>query len=71
MGAVPTDDAAPWTTDLLLMRHGEPDWDLVKGSAWRGAANDLAPLTAAGRAEALAVAQRLRDHPPVGSSHRR
>lgn len=67
MGAVPPYDAptSPWTTDLLLMRHGEPDWDLVKGSAWRGAANDLAPLTAAGRAEALAVAHELRDCPPV------
>jgi uncharacterized phosphatase len=33
------------------MRHGETDWPLVNGRRLRGAANDLAPLTALGVAQ--------------------
>lgn len=37
---------------VVLVRHGEPDWNLVAGPAWKGAANDFAPLTAPGRQQA-------------------
>jgi broad specificity phosphatase PhoE len=46
------------------MRHAEPDWSAVAEGPWRGAAHDLAPLTATGEAQALEVAQQLADEPP-------
>lgn len=48
------------------MRHGEPDWDLVDGDHWRGAANDLAPLTRLGEKQARQTADLLhRDAPSL------
>jgi broad specificity phosphatase PhoE len=47
------------------MRHGEPDWGLVDGEAWRGAANDLAPLTSRGEEQAREAADLLRSDPPA------
>jgi len=44
---------------LHLVRHGQPDWHQVEGPQWRGAANDLAPLTAVGRQQARDAALRL------------
>ncbi len=44
---------------LHLVRHGQPDWHQVEGRQWRGAANDLAPLTAVGRQQARDAASRL------------
>jgi broad specificity phosphatase PhoE len=46
------------------MRHAEPNWALVEGDAWRGAANDLAPLTELGEMQATAAAEVLRRDPP-------
>jgi len=50
---------------LRLMRHGEPDWGLVAGEPWRGAANDLAPLTSRGQEQAREAADLLRADPPA------
>jgi broad specificity phosphatase PhoE len=41
------------------MRHGETDWSLVNALRLPGVANDLAPLTARGRAEAGAAAEEV------------
>ena len=45
--------------DLILLRHGETDWELVNAHGWPGAANDLAPLTASGVRQAGAAAEAL------------
>lgn len=42
---------------VTLMRHAETDWALVNALRLRGAANDLAPLTATGRAQARQAAE--------------
>lgn len=44
---------------VLLMRHAEPDWAVVQGRGWVGAAHDLAPLTARGRSQAVSAAVEL------------
>jgi broad specificity phosphatase PhoE len=46
---------------VILLRHGETDWDLVNAHGWPGAANDLAPLTPAGVRQAEVAAEALSD----------
>ncbi len=48
------------TTTLLLLRHGETEWNL--SGRWQGQAADT-PLTALGREQARIVAGRLRSYP--------
>jgi len=48
------------TCTLLLLRHGETEWNL--SGRWQGQAADT-PLTELGRAQAHIVASRLRNHP--------
>ncbi|MCS6845218.1 MAG: histidine phosphatase family protein [Caldilineales bacterium] len=47
-------------TTLLLLRHGETEWNLT--GRWQGQAADT-PLTDLGRQQARIVAQRLRSYP--------
>jgi broad specificity phosphatase PhoE len=51
------------TVPVILLRHGETDWDLVNAHGWPGAANDLAPLTPAGVRQAEAAAELLSSQP--------
>ena len=44
---------------ILLMRHAETAWPQVNSRQWQGSLNDLAPLTDAGRAQALEAGRRL------------
>jgi broad specificity phosphatase PhoE len=46
-------------TLVHLIRHAEPDWDLVERMGWRGPAADLVPLTETGLAQAAATADAL------------
>jgi broad specificity phosphatase PhoE len=46
-------------TTIYLLRHGEADYASIRHRNWPGAASDLAPLTARGRAQALAAAGQL------------
>jgi broad specificity phosphatase PhoE len=48
---------------VILLRHGETDWDLVNAHGWPGAANDLAPLTPVGVRQAGAAAEALSGQP--------
>jgi broad specificity phosphatase PhoE len=48
---------------VILLRHGETDWDLVNAHRWPGAANDLAPLTPSGVRQAEAAAEALSRQP--------
>jgi probable phosphoglycerate mutase len=47
-------------TTLILLRHGETEWNL--SGRWQGQAADT-QLTELGRAQARVVAERLRSHP--------
>lgn len=47
-------------TTLILLRHGETEWNL--SGRWQGQAADT-PLTALGREQARIVARRLRSYP--------
>jgi broad specificity phosphatase PhoE len=49
------------TTLVHLVRHAEPDWDLVERLGWRGPAADLVPLTEDGLAQAATAAKVLRN----------
>jgi probable phosphoglycerate mutase len=55
---MPTNNADP--TTLILLRHGETEWNL--SGRWQGQAADT-PLTELGRAQARIVAGRLRIYP--------
>ena len=55
---MPTNSADP--TTLLLLRHGETEWNL--SGRWQGQAADT-PLTDLGREQARIVAGRLRSYP--------
>lgn len=55
---MPTNDADP--TTLLLLRHGETEWNL--SGRWQGQAADTR-LTELGRQQARVVAHRLRSYP--------
>ena len=44
---------------VILLRHGQTDWDLVNAHGWPGAANDLAPLTPSGVRQAVAAVDAL------------
>jgi broad specificity phosphatase PhoE len=46
-------------TLVNLVRHAEPDWDLMQRLGWRGPAADLVPLTRDGLAQAAATAAAL------------
>ena len=48
-------------TAIYLVRHGEADYELIGERHWPGKLADLAPLTARGREQAAAAAERLAD----------
>jgi broad specificity phosphatase PhoE len=48
-------------TLVHLVRHAEPDWDLVQRLGWHGPAADLVPLNQDGPAQAAVAAEALRD----------
>lgn len=53
-----------WPTQVRLMRHGGPNWQLVTPPPWRGGAHDLVPLTRSGEEQAVAAADALHEEPP-------
>ena len=57
LSAVPSIGMLPTSTTLLLLRHGQSEWNAVR--RWQGSADT--PLTSLGRRQALAAADRLLD----------